>query len=106
MWKNSLKNVESDHDKTFYETLLDFFYSESVLNFCISLVYVIHLYSTVLEKVFLRYLTVSSSKNFSFKNVFSAGAVNAVSAANPFPTEKSNIFLAYILNSELGSFSE
>jgi len=25
MWKNSLKNVESDNNKIFYETLLDFF---------------------------------------------------------------------------------
>ena len=28
MWKNSLKNVESDNNKILYETLLDFFYSE------------------------------------------------------------------------------
>jgi len=34
MWKNSLKNVESDNDKILYETLLDiFFYSETVLTF-------------------------------------------------------------------------
>jgi len=26
MWKNSLKNVESDNDKILYETLLDFFF--------------------------------------------------------------------------------
>jgi len=25
MWKNSLKNVESDNNKILYETLLDFF---------------------------------------------------------------------------------
>jgi len=25
MWKNSLKNVESDNNKIVYETLLDFF---------------------------------------------------------------------------------
>jgi len=25
MWKNSLKNVESDNNKTLYETLLDLF---------------------------------------------------------------------------------
>jgi len=25
MWNNSLKNVESDNNKFFYETLLDFF---------------------------------------------------------------------------------
>jgi len=25
MWKNSLKNVESDNNKMLYETLLDFF---------------------------------------------------------------------------------
>jgi len=31
MWKNSLKNVESDNNKILYETLLDFFYSETVL---------------------------------------------------------------------------
>jgi len=37
MWKNSLKNVESDSNKTLYETLLDF-YSETVLTFRISLV--------------------------------------------------------------------
>jgi len=33
MWKNSLKNVESDNNKILYETLLDFFYSETVLIF-------------------------------------------------------------------------
>ena len=31
MWNNSLKNVESDNNKILYETLLDFFYSETVL---------------------------------------------------------------------------
>jgi len=30
MWKNSLKNVESDNNKILYETLIDFFYSETV----------------------------------------------------------------------------
>ena len=33
MWKNSLKNVESDKNKMLYETLLDFFYSETVFTF-------------------------------------------------------------------------
>jgi len=33
MWKNSLKNVESDKNKIFYETLFDSFYSETVLTF-------------------------------------------------------------------------
>jgi len=33
MWKNSLKNVESDNNKISYETLLVFFYSETVLTF-------------------------------------------------------------------------
>jgi len=34
MWKNSLKNVESDNNKNLYETSLDFFsYSETVLTF-------------------------------------------------------------------------
>jgi len=37
MWKNSLKNVESDN-KIVYETLLDFIYSETVLTFWISLI--------------------------------------------------------------------
>jgi len=32
MWKNSLKNVESDN-KILYETLFEFFYSETVLTF-------------------------------------------------------------------------
>jgi len=31
MWKNSLKNVESDNNKIIYETLLDIFNSETVL---------------------------------------------------------------------------
>ena len=31
MWKNSLKNVESDNNKILYKTLLDFFYNETVL---------------------------------------------------------------------------
>jgi hypothetical protein len=33
MWKNSLKNVESDNNKILRETLLDFFYNETVLTF-------------------------------------------------------------------------
>jgi len=33
MWKKSLKNVESDNNKILYEILLDFFYSETVLDF-------------------------------------------------------------------------
>ena len=33
MWKNSLKNVESDNNTILYETLLNFFYSETVLTF-------------------------------------------------------------------------
>jgi len=39
MCKNSLKNVESDNNKILYETLLDFFYGETVLTFRISLVH-------------------------------------------------------------------
>jgi len=35
MWKNSLKNVESDNNKIFYETLLDCYFSETVLTFWI-----------------------------------------------------------------------
>jgi len=31
LWKNSLKNVESNNNKILYETLLDFFYSETLL---------------------------------------------------------------------------
>ena len=33
MWKNRLKNVESDNSNILYETLLDIFYSETVLTF-------------------------------------------------------------------------
>jgi len=33
IWKNSLKNAEFDNNKMLYETLLDFFYSETVLTF-------------------------------------------------------------------------
>jgi len=33
MWRNSIKNVESDNNKILYETLLDFFNSETVLIF-------------------------------------------------------------------------
>ena len=39
IWKNSLKNVESDNNKILYETILDFFYSETVPTFWISLVH-------------------------------------------------------------------
>jgi len=31
MWKNSLKNAESDNNSILYETLLNFFYSKTVL---------------------------------------------------------------------------
>ena len=40
MWKNSLKNTESDNNKILYENLLDSFYSETVLTFWISLVHI------------------------------------------------------------------
>ena len=33
MWKNSLKNVESDKNNILCGTLIDFFYSETVLTF-------------------------------------------------------------------------
>ena len=33
IWKNSLKNVESYKNNIFYETLVDVFYSETVLTF-------------------------------------------------------------------------
>ena len=33
MWKNILKNAESGNNKILYETLLDFFYSETVFTF-------------------------------------------------------------------------
>jgi len=33
MWKNSLKNVESDNNKMLYEIFLNFFYSETVFTF-------------------------------------------------------------------------
>ena len=69
-------------------------------------IYVSHLYSTVLQTVFLMYLVVSSSINFIFKSFLTSGAVNAVRPANPFRKEKSNIFRKNILNSALGSFSE
>jgi len=65
-----------------------------------------HLYSTVFQTVFLTYLFVSSSTNLIFKRFLISGAVNAVSPANPFRTEKSNIFRKNILNSALGSSSE
>jgi len=52
MWKNSLKNVESDNNKILYETLLDFFYSETLLTVWISLVHIVHFldkYSKILQ---------------------------------------------------------
>ena len=33
MWKNSLKNVESDNNKILYETLLDFFLQRNGIYF-------------------------------------------------------------------------
>jgi len=33
MWKNSLNYVQSDNNKILYETILDFFYSGTVLTF-------------------------------------------------------------------------
>jgi len=33
MWKNSLKNVESDNNEILHEILLNFFYSKMVLTF-------------------------------------------------------------------------
>ena len=38
MWKNSLKNVESDNNKILYEILFDTFYNETVLTVRIRLV--------------------------------------------------------------------
>jgi len=42
MWKNSLKNVESDNNKILFETLLDLFYSETILTFLMNLVYLMY----------------------------------------------------------------
>jgi len=56
MWKNRLKNVESDNNKILYETLLDFFYSETVLTFWISL---------IMQYVTILYYVVSSSDTVS-----------------------------------------
>jgi len=50
MWKNSLKNVESDNNKILYKTLLDFFYSEMVLTVSISLVQVFLRMNTWISK--------------------------------------------------------
>ena len=33
MWKNSLKNVESDNNNILYEILIEIFYSETGLTF-------------------------------------------------------------------------
>ena len=33
MWENILKSAEFDNNKILHETLLDFFYSETVLTF-------------------------------------------------------------------------
>jgi peptide methionine sulfoxide reductase MsrA len=33
MWKYGVKNVEYDNNKILYKTLLNFFYSETVLTF-------------------------------------------------------------------------
>jgi len=33
IWENNLKNVESDNNKILYETLLDLFYSETLITF-------------------------------------------------------------------------
>ena len=38
IWENILKNVESDNNNILHETLLDFFYSETVFTFWINLV--------------------------------------------------------------------
>ena len=51
MWKNSLKNVESDNNNILYKTLLNFFYSETVLTFWISLV---QRYTSRLKKMLLK----------------------------------------------------
>ena len=50
MWKNSLKNVESGNNKILYETLLDFFYSEIVLTFWMS----------ILDTPYIRYMNMKS----------------------------------------------
>jgi len=33
IWKNGLKDVEADNNKILYKTLLDIYYSETVLTF-------------------------------------------------------------------------
>jgi len=40
MWKNSLKNVESDNSNILYENLIYLFYSKTVLTFWISFVFI------------------------------------------------------------------
>jgi hypothetical protein len=39
MWKNSLKNLESDDNKILYETLLNFFTAKRFLSLCTFLWY-------------------------------------------------------------------
>ena len=56
MWKNSSKNVESDNNKILYETLIDFFYNETVLTFWISIVSTC--YSSFPSTVLLHYALV------------------------------------------------
>jgi len=41
MWKNSLKNVESDNNKMLYEILLNFFLQRNGTYFLTSLVYTV-----------------------------------------------------------------
>jgi len=59
MWKNSLKNVESDNNKILYETLINFFYSETVLTFWISLVFCSSFSSKLIMSNFSSLLIVS-----------------------------------------------
>ena len=60
MWENILKNVESDKNKILYETLLDSFYSETVLTFWISLV----VKTGTLRNVFARNTTIPENKSY------------------------------------------
>jgi len=64
MWKNSLKNVESDNNKILYETLLDFFYSETLITFGISLVYDNYVVNHSL-KYYVTYLSTNISQSLS-----------------------------------------
>ena len=90
MWKNSLKNVESDNNKILYETLLEFFLQRNGTYFLNKLRIMfrhyttIYQYSDIIYKVNTQWDPIERSLTYTLK-MFSIGLMMTVYGRNMQP---------------------